>query len=266
VFQGASVKYVVLLLLAWLASAPVPAHADGVGVVLIHGKQGSPDAPHLAYISQQIERAGFMLDRPTMCWSRTRIFDRTITDCMADIDASIARLKGRGATAFVIVGHSLGGVGALYYGSQHDGLKGIAALAPAPPPGVVRRPEVAASIQKAQTLIAGGHGDEVQSFTDSNSGPRGVITIEVRATPNIFMSFNEMRGPANLVNDAALQKAPVLWVSGTRDSSQLPRAAAFDRLPTNPLNRYLLIDAGHLDTPDAAANAVVAWLKDVTKN
>ena len=259
-------KHIVLLLFAWLALGPIAARADSVGVVLIHGKQGSPDAPHLAYISQQIEHAGFLLDRPTMCWSRTRIFDRTIADCMADIDASIGRLKSRGAIAFVIVGHSLGGVGALYYGAQHDGLKGIAALAPAPPPGVVRRPDVAASIQKAQTLIAGGHGDEFQSFTDSNSGPHGVVTIEVRATPNIFMSFNEMRGPANLVNDATQQKAPVLWVSGTRDSSQLPRSAAFDRVPANPLNRYLLIDAGHLDTPEAAANAVVAWLKDVTQH
>ena len=101
-------KHIVLLLSAWLALGPIAARADSVGVVLIHGKQGSPDAPHLAYISQQIEHAGFLLDRPTMCWSRTRIFDRTIADCMADIDASIGRLKSRGAIAFVIVGHSLG--------------------------------------------------------------------------------------------------------------------------------------------------------------
>jgi pimeloyl-ACP methyl ester carboxylesterase len=259
-------RHVIAVACLFLCLTPALALAERIGIVLIHGKQGSPDARHLAYIAQQIEGAGFLLDRPTMCWSRTRIYDRTIVDCMTDIDASIARLKSRGATGIAIVGHSLGGLGALYYGSQHEGLKGVAALAPAPPPGFVRRPDVANSVQRAQTLIAGDHGDEFQTFTDSNSGPRGATAIEVRATANVFLSFTEMRGPANLVNDAVLQKGPVLWVSGKRDSSQLPRESGFDRLPANPLNRYLLIDAGHIDTPDAAANAVVAWLQDVTKN
>jgi pimeloyl-ACP methyl ester carboxylesterase len=263
---GVFMRHLIIALCCALALAPWGARADGIGVVLVHGKQGLPDAPHLAYLSQEIEKAGFLLDKPTMCWSRQRIFDRTLPDCLADIDAAIARLKSRGATEFVIAGHSLGGVGAILYGSLHDGLKGVIALAPAPPPGVVRRPEVATSLQRAQTLIAGGHGDEVQSFTDSNTGPRGVVTIEVNATPKVFLSFYDMSGPANLVTNTARLKAPVLWVSGTRDPSQLAREVAFAQAPARPLNRYLQIDAGHIDTPEAATSAVIAWLKELAKS
>jgi len=249
-----------------LALLPGPAFADGLGVVLIHGKQGGPDVPHLAYLSQQIEKAGFMLDKPTMCWSRSRIYDHSLPDCMADIDASLARLKNRGATSFVIVGHSLGGFGAILYGSTHDGLKGIIALAPAPSPRAATRPEIQASLQRAQQLIASGHGNDPLTFDDTNTGPRGIVTIQVNATPNNFLSFYDMSGAANLVANTGNLKAPILWISGTRDPSQLAREAGFDRAPPNPLNRYLQINAGHIDTPDAAADAVVAWLKEIAKN
>ena len=164
-------RWIFAILACLLAIAPVAARADAIGVVLMHGKQGTPDEHYLAYLSQQIEKAGFPVDRPTMCWSRTRIYDRALLDCMADIDDLIARLKNCGATAIVVAGHSLGGFGAILYGSLHDGLKGVIALAPGPSPGVVNRPEVATGMQRAQILIAAGHGNEAQSFTELEHGP-----------------------------------------------------------------------------------------------
>ena len=105
-----------------------------------------------------------------------------------------------------------------------------------------------------------------KASSDSNTGPRGVITIEARATPTIFMSFFDMERPANLVTNASKLKAPVLWVSGTRDASQLAREVAYDRVPAQPLNRYIQINAGHMDTPEIATDTVVAWLKEIAKN
>lgn len=258
-------KRLACLVVFLLSLAPILAWADGVGVVLIHGKQGLPGEQFLALLTQRMEHAGFMVDQPAMCWARTRIYDRTLPECMADIGAAIARLKSRGATAFAVAGHSLGGFGAIYYGSTHEGLKGIVALAPAPGPGVARRSEIVTGKQRAQNLIAAGQGDAFQTFEDTNTGPRGVVTIQVRATPKIFMSFFDMSGPANLVANTARLKAPVLWVSGTRDPSQIAREIDFDRAPPNPLNRYARINSGHMDTPDNAADLVVAWLQDATK-
>jgi pimeloyl-ACP methyl ester carboxylesterase len=259
-------KRFAILLMCFAIWAPGSAFADRIGVVLLHGKQGFSGQRPFAYLVQQLQNAGFMVDQPDMCWSRTRIYDRTLPDCMADIDTSIARLKNSGATSIVVAGHSLGGVGAIYYGSTHDGLKGIVAMAPAPGPGIGRQPEIIASLKDAHDLMAAGQGDVARTFTDYNTNSSGSGPIEVRATPAIFLSFLDMSGPANLVGDAAKLKAPVLWISGTRDPSQMPRTIAFDKVPANPLNRYAQIDSAHMDTPDKAANQVVDWLKELAKN
>ena len=256
-----------LLLVAFLiALLPSSAFADRIGVVLIHGKQGFSGQRPFVYLVQQLQNAGFMVDQPDMCWSRTRIYDRTLPDCMADIDASIARLKNSGATGIVVAGHSLGGVGAIYYGSTHDGLKGIVALAPGPGPGINRQPVIIASLKRAHDLVAAGQGDVVQTFADFNTNADGSGPIEVRTTPTIFLSFLDMSGPANLVANAAKLKTPVLWISGTRDPSQLPKDVGFDKVPANPLNRYIQVDSAHMDTPDKAANQVVDWLKALPSN
>jgi pimeloyl-ACP methyl ester carboxylesterase len=254
------------LLLCLLALVPTSAFADRFGIVLIHGKQGLSGQLPFAYIVQQLQSAGFGVDQPDMCWSRTRIYDHALPDCMADIDVSIARLKNSGATSIVVAGHSLGAVGAIYYGSTHDGLKGIIAMAPGPGPGIDHQPVIIASLKQAHDLITAGQGNVFQTFTDFNTNGSGTGPITVRATPVIFLSFLDMSGPANLVMDAAKLKAPVLWISGTRDPSQLPRNVAFDTVPPNPLNRYVQVDAAHMNTPDKAADQVVDWLKELAKN
>lgn len=260
VSRRAALLYCLLVLL------PTSAFADRIGVVLIHGKQGLSGERPLAYLTQQLQGAGFMVDQPDMCWSRTRIYDHALPDCMADVDASIARLKGSGATSVVVAGHSLGGVGAIYYGSTHDGLKGIVAIAPGPGPGIDRQPVIIASLKQAHDLMAAGQGNVFQTFTDFNTNASGTGPITVRATPAIFLSFLDMSGPANLVTDAAQLKAPILWISGTRDASQLPREAGFDKVPPNPLNLFVQVDAAHMDTPDKAANQVVDWLKELAQH
>lgn len=251
----------ILILLVGLSGLlPLAARADGIGVVLIHGKQGSPDRI-INLLADDMEAAKFPVERPTMCWARAVIYNAAFLDCLAAIDDAVGRLKARGATRFVVAGMSLGGSAALAYGARHEGLAGIIALAPAPPPGIANRPEIARGLEEARTLIARGKGDEFQTFTDINEGP-----ISVRATPNIFISFLAFEGPANIVANAARQKTPVLWVSGTSDRSQLPESNGFGRVPANPLNRYVTVDSNHLGTPNAARGAVVAWLKDLAKN
>lgn len=256
-------KRYLFLLVCLVGLLPGSARADRVGIVLIHGKQGFPGARPLAYLQQQLQSAGFVVDQPEMCWSKTRIYDRSLPDCMTDIDASLARLKNLGATSIVLVGHSLGGFGAIYYGSAHEGIKGVVALAPAPGPGVARRPDIAGSLQRAQSLIAAGQRDVSQTFDDTNTGVGGIVAIQVRATPAVIVSFFDMSGPANMVSDVGRLKAPLLWISGTRDQSQLSREAGFNRAPGNSQSRYTQIDAGHMDTPDKAANQVVDWIKSL---
>jgi len=254
-------KRIAALLVVLLGGLSCPAWADGLGVVLMHGKQGFPDNPNISTLAQNIKAAGFLLEEPSMCWARGVIYNAAFLDCLAAVDDAIARLKSRGATRIVVAGMSLGGAGALGYGARHDGLAGIVAIAPAPPPGLAKRPEIAQAIEQAKALVAQGKGDDVQTFTDFNEGD-----ISVRATPKIFLSFLAIDGSANVVANAQNLKAPVLWISGTSDPSQLPRAIGFDKVPPNNLNRYVTVNSNHLGTPTAASDAVIAWLKDVVKN
>ena len=248
-------------LLVFLLGFASTAWADGLGVVLVHGKQGGPDDRVIGTLAQNIKAAGFMLEEPSMCWARAVIYSAAFVDCLGAIDDAVGRLKSGGATRIVVAGMSLGGAGVLGYGARHEGLAGIVAIAPAPAPGVANRPEIARGIEQAKALVAHGQGDAFQTFTDVNEG-----TISVRATPKIFLSFLAFDGDANIVANAQNLKAPVLWISGTADPTQLPRAAGFDKAPPHALNRYVTVNSNHLGTPTAASDAVIAWLKDVAKN
>ena len=105
------------------------AHGETVGVVMMHGKHGTP--AQLQQLAAAVANAGFLVERPEMCWSAARIYDRSYLECFADIDAAAARLKEHGVTAIVVLGMSLGGNAALDFGARRQGLKAIIALAPA---------------------------------------------------------------------------------------------------------------------------------------
>lgn len=236
------------------------ARAETIGVVMVHGKHGTP--AQLQQLDSAVTQIGFTAERPEMCWSRSRIYDRAYLDCFADIDAAAARLKARGATAIVILGMSLGGNGALGYGARRPGLKGVIALAPASEPDRLRqRPNVAQSVAQAQALVAAGKGNEKQNFTDLNNGQE----FKVTTTPTIFLSFVGKDSPAHMPANAAHLTAPLLMVSGSADPSQRNADGIFARAPRDPRNKHVMVQSDHIGTPAAAAAAVMAWLKSLAQ-
>jgi pimeloyl-ACP methyl ester carboxylesterase len=245
------------LVVAMALPLPAPA-AEQIGVILMHGKQSAP-AEH-AELATALAKAGFATDVPEMCWTARRIYDRPYGDCLREIDDAIARLKQKGATAFVVAGHSLGANGALGYGAITKGLKGVIALAPGHrPEALSKRAEVAASLATARKLVAAGRGDVPSSFTDFN----GDFAITVAATPNAYLSFVAPDSPALMPTNAARLTAPLLYVVGTGDPLQRGPDEIFAKAPPHPLNRYVTVRAGHFDTSAASAPAVIAWLKEI---
>lgn len=60
--------------------------------------------------------------------------------------------------------------------------------------------------------------------------------------------------------------APLLWVIGRRDFGYVASEAdAFARVSTHPMSRYIVLDAGHSDTPDKALPRVIDWLKSLPR-
>jgi esterase/lipase len=252
-------RRLLLTLVAWIGMA-APVSAQTIGVVLMHGNTDSPDGT-IALLAAAMEGAGYLVERPEMCWSHRRRHDRPLLECLAEIETPIARLTGRGAGAIVIAGMSVGGLAALAFGARRSGLAGIIALAAnGSPPALVRLiPQIAESVAQARAMVAAGRGDERASFIDMNI--RGPFPINTTAA--IYLSFFDPTSPANILDNISRLRAPLLWVAGTADRSQTGAGDAFRLAPANPLNRYITVESDHLGTPTAAREAVLAWLSEL---
>jgi len=250
-----------LLTVLLLLCNVLPAEAADLGVVLLHGKTGTPG--QLGKLAAALETAGYAVETPEMCWSKTRIFDKTFADCLKEVDVAVAELKAKGATKIVVGGTSQGAVAAIAYGAATAGLAGVIAMAPAAdPPNPSKFPDFATAIKGAQAAVKSGKGDDPASFADLASGK----SILVNTTAAIFLSFHDPKSPAATIRSVKTKlvpklTAPLLWVAGTNDPTQTGAKAAFDAAPANGLSRLVQVDADHAGTPDASGEAIIAWLK-----
>jgi esterase/lipase len=194
--------------------------------------------------------------------SRTRIYDETYLDCLTDADKAAAQLKARGADTIVILGMSLGGNAALGFGARQPGLKGVITLAPASAPDqLAESPPIGRSLAEAKTLIASGKGGEKRAFNDFNNGREFTVTT----TPTIYVTFFGRNTPGVMTVNAAHLTAPLLMVSGTKDTTQRSTGEVFARAPANPHNSRVMVASDHMGTPAASTAPVVAWLKSLAK-
>jgi len=254
-----------LLIVACLAAAVGRAFAaDKIGVVLMHGEQGAP-ARIIDGLATSLEQAGYLVGRPDMCWSARRGYEAKFDECLATIDDAIVKLKNLGATSIIVGGFSLGGNAAIAYGVAHPGLLGVFALAPAHDARAVEEnADVADSVARARQLADGGKGEATTTFADVAFGPGGAYTTEIATTPAIYLTFFGPASPAVIPANTRHLTAPLLWVAGTDDPTQRGGPAyAFAQAPVHALNRYVVVESGHRDTPAKSKDAVLAWLKDV---
>jgi pimeloyl-ACP methyl ester carboxylesterase len=233
---------------------------ERIGIVLMHGKNGFPSRQ--APLADALTAAGYAVERPEMCWSRHRIYDRSYVDCLHDADAAADKLKAAGATAIVVAGVDLGGNAAVGYGARRDGLKGVVAIGPAPAIEFLStRPEIAKSLTRAREMIAAGHGDRKALFADVNFN----VGFDVETTANIYVTFFAPDSPAVLPDNAAKLKAPLLAVSGMFDPRQRSVSYAFARAPNDPHNWHVTVQADLRGTVVQAREIVPVWLKLIAK-
>lgn len=250
------------IICGFLLLTAMTAQADSkIGVVLLHGKTGMPG--QLTKLSEALTTAGYVVATPEMCWSKTRIFDKNLQGCLAEIDAAINGLRHQGLAKIVLGGTSQGGVAVLDYAATHPDLAGVIALAPAADPLTPSKyPDLARGLQTARDLVSAGKGDIATDLPDLASGK----TISVHATPNNYLSFHCASSPIGTVqgmmqNVLPQIRIPLLWIAGSSDPTQKIGPQAFASVPRNALSRYVQVAADHGGTPNASAAAVLDWLK-----
>ena len=244
-----------------LAAAPAAAF-ERVGLVLLHGKTGSP--AQFAGMAEMLDETGYGVETPEMCWSARRIYDQPLEQCFADIDAAIARLRADGFEAIVVGGHSLGGLVALAYGASHDGLAGIVALAPDGEPGdFSRHAKVAASVKRAAAMVQAGHGDDTVGLHRPRARP--VLHREGDAARLPLLPRTGQRAAPGSPSPGH----PRPYLLGGRHEGFEParrQGALCARHRQNDLNTFVSVNAGHMGTPGAALVPMLDWLDRIADN
>jgi triacylglycerol esterase/lipase EstA (alpha/beta hydrolase family) len=84
-----------------------------VGVVLMHGKGGSPDK-HVAGLANALRQQGVLVANLDMPWSGRREYDADVASAVTSGEGGAGNTAQQGARKLVVAGHSQGGLFALY--------------------------------------------------------------------------------------------------------------------------------------------------------
>ena len=238
-----------------------PIAGEKIGVVLMHGKGGTPSS-QLSSLDSALRGAGVIVENNLMPWGRGRIYDKTYQDSMIEIDEYVNKLKAQGAKKIVVAGHSLGANAALGYGATRDGLSGIIAIATGHFPETSGfQAKLNGSAVKAKAMVDAGNGEKTGSFKDINIGSQANANVSA----NIYHSWFSQTGPADVLSNTKKIKkgTPVLWIDSKNDiiPKRFGQSYAFDHAPSNSQNKYVSLSASHFQAPTASIEAVVAWLR-----
>jgi pimeloyl-ACP methyl ester carboxylesterase len=251
------------LCLAGLATAQTAA-PNTIGVVVMHGKGGSPTR-HVSGLASFLGQKGILVANLDMPWSGRREYDVPVEAAEKEVDAALAAMRAQGAGKLFVIGHSQGGVFAIHYGSKHP-VDGVIAIAPG---GNVANPvfrkELGPMVEKVRQLIAEGKGNQRLRLNDYESS-KGTLTVTT--TPAAYLSWFDPEGAMNqLKSSKALSpQTPVLFVAPKNDYPGLVRVKSmmFEALPKHPLTRMVEPDASHLEAPSAAREEIVRWIAEVS--
>ncbi len=121
----------------------------------------------------------------------------------------------------------------------------------------------ASYVAHAREMVASGHGDSFESFTDFNMGK----TFYSQTSAKIYLSYFDPDGPAVIPTNAAAIRSPIpiLWVVGSKDPATRGSGYAFDKAPSHARSKYVAVDADHLEVPAVAADQVVSWLRSLNQ-
>ena len=246
-----------ILLSAFLVMS-AGAFAGDVGVILMHGKDGTakPKSP-IGKLAAALE-GDFEVVAMTMPWSRDGGWDKTLEEVFADLDAAVADMKSGGKSKIVVGGHSMGAAAALAYATRTDGLAGVIMLAPGHRPDL-RADDNADALAKAKQLVAGGQPNDDVEIADRNMGKD--ISRVLQA--DVAISWFAPDGLAVMQNAAPKVRpgTPVLFAIGQKDRL-LPvgKELIYDAIPANDKSAYVVVPGGHKVTPIKAQSQVVDWL------
>jgi dienelactone hydrolase len=252
-----------LAVMSLISPASAQAAPSEIGVVVMHGKAGSPER-HVDGLASELRQAGFQVANIEMPWSGNRHYDVDINGAVNEITAALDAMRAKGAKKLFVAGHSQGGLFALLYAGRQQ-VDGAIAIAPGGNHGAeTYRNALGGQVGMAKGMIDAGRGNETERFADYE-GSKG--TYPVVASAAIYYDWFNPDGVHNTDYAASRVKGgtPVLYVAPTGDYPPLKknRQANFNALPPHPQTRLYEPNSDHQGSPSAAAAEIVRWINQV---
>jgi pimeloyl-ACP methyl ester carboxylesterase len=236
--------------------------ARDTGIVFIHGKRGGPGAPHNENFMAEMVALGYRVLSPEMPWAESRGYDGTRKQGQEVIAEAIKTFK---TSRVVLVGHSMGGMAVIQYGSGEvlANVAGLALMAPGHDPNIAAglRDDTYSSVRTACKMVADGKGKEIQTFQDVNGGKH----YSIRATPEYYCSFfstNEYPDAREVVKKI---KIPVLFISGAKDrlTDIYSHRSLYRSIPENSKSKYMKLSGNHLSVLFSHTDKISGWIDNL---
>jgi pimeloyl-ACP methyl ester carboxylesterase len=247
-------------MLVFTALGALAADEKGCALLLLHDKWSSPQA--VEALARKLKPAchARTLEMP---WSQRRGYDSDYKAALREIAAQVKELRRQGVARVLIGGHGLGANAAIAYAAEIGDVDGVIALAPGHQPRqMYERGLNKPALDEARKLVAAGNVKQMLAIEDSDQGKQRTMQMPA----GVMLSYFDPNGLGDLPLTVARvrQHIPLLWVVGTKDPLyEAGEAYAFAKAAPHPLSRYVVVQADHNGTPDAAVKLVGEWIKTI---
>ena len=260
-------QFIVCWVVVWFAVPGFAAAPSDVGIVLLHGKGGSPNFHILEKFVFKMEDKGYAVVAPKLPWGGSKgkaDYSGDLTDAFGTLDTEIEKLKAAGRKTIVLVGHSMGVPAAMAYAGVHPDVAGVVGVAPGHLVGSRFHDKfVYFDVRKARELVSRGARDEPVSVEDYNSGNRR-FQLNVRAKD--YLSFFDPEGPFNFESlIRSIGGVPFLWIAPGADpvTTSGQASAYFSKAPKNAKSKFVEVEAEHINAPVKGIKDIHAWLSEL---
>jgi len=164
--------------------------------ILIHGKWSHPNTPVLRILEKDLKEKNYIVEKPNMPWSRTKLYDQRYEASLQDLGGMIQKYKQEGVKKVVLIGHSLGANAAMAYQAHVGDADAIVAITPGHIPSMMQERDYihAYILKKALEKIKQNEGAAIIDFIDNNGGIKKKLTTSA----DIFLSYFDPSGLAHM--------------------------------------------------------------------
>jgi dienelactone hydrolase len=249
------------LLSLFLGHSVIAASSD-VGVVLMHGKWGSPQ--RMLPLARDLESRGYLVSNAEMPWSGRRLYDVEYAAALNEIERQVRELHAKGAKRIVVGGQSMGSNAAVAYASMGLALDALVILSPGhfPERGMGKR--LRPSFERAIAMVAANRGNDLDTFYDINQGRQRSLNIPAA----VYVSYFDPDGLGAMTKNVKRisKPIPVFMAVGTADPFFPESKALFASAPAHPASRYVALDGDHSSVPKIVGTELLKWLELIGLN